>query len=72
MSPRHFVSEVAHFRVLLGDPALPNPDKARVWGAIVQHAAKLDPHEEGFEQAGVALKEALCQWLELRSSRTAH
>ena len=38
--------------------------KKRAFGVIVHHAAALDAHDVGFEWAGVALKEALCMWLD--------
>ncbi len=72
VSPRGFVSEVAQFRATLADPALSIPQKARAWDKIVRLAVMLDPHEAGFERAGVALKEALCLWLDVRSAPVHH
>lgn len=37
-------------------------------GLIVNHAATLDPADAGFAGAGVALKEALCSWLDAQPS----
>jgi hypothetical protein len=63
-----FVAEVAAFRVAAADPGVSLPAKARAWDAIVRHAALLESQEPGFERAGVALKEALCLWLDVRAS----
>jgi hypothetical protein len=66
VSPASFVREVERFRLTVTNPTVPVPEKARAWDAIVRHAAMLDPRETGFERAGVALKEALCLWLDVR------
>jgi hypothetical protein len=66
VSPAAFVCEVERFRATVTNPSVPVPDKARAWDAIVRHAGLLDPRETGFERAGVALKEALCLWLDAR------
>ena len=63
LTPNAFVSEVAEFQEALADPAIADSEKAQAYAAIVRHAASLDPHDAGFERAGVALKEALCAWL---------
>jgi hypothetical protein len=63
LTPNAFVSEVAEFHEALADPSLAHVEKARAYAVIVRHAAALDPHDPGFERAGVALKEALCAWL---------
>ena len=63
LTPNAFVSEVAEFQEALADPAIADSEKAQAYAAIVRHAASLDPHDPGFERAGVALKEALCAWL---------
>jgi hypothetical protein len=63
LTPNAFVSEVAEFQETLADPAMAHNEKARAYARIVKHAASLDPHDPGFERAGVALKEALCAWL---------
>jgi hypothetical protein len=63
LTPNAFVSEVAEFQEALANPAMAHDDKARAYALIVKHAASLDPHDPGFERAGVALKEALCAWL---------
>ena len=64
LTPNTFVSEVEAFQKALADPAVPGDRKARAYALIVKHAALLDPHEAGFERAGVALKCALCAWLD--------
>jgi hypothetical protein len=33
----------------------------------VQHATLLNPHDRGYEGAGVALKQALCSWLDAQT-----
>ncbi len=62
------VAEVEGFRAARADPAVAFRDKARAWGSIVRHASRLDPAAPGFERAGVALKEALCLWLDARAT----
>jgi len=63
VTPSAFVSEVAHFQEVLADPETAIDDKARAYATVVRHAALLDPCQEGFERAGIALKQALCAWL---------
>jgi hypothetical protein len=48
----------------MANPTLSSDAKKRAYGVIVNHAAALNPHDIGFENAGVALKEALCMWLD--------
>ena len=64
LTPTHFLSEVREFRDTVADPKLSADEKKRAYGVIVHHAAALDSHDIGFEWAGVALKEALCMWLD--------
>jgi len=64
ITPKSFVYEVQAFRVLVADPALTADDKKRLYGLIVQHATMLNPLDAGYEGAGVALKLALCSWLD--------
>ena len=64
VTPGAFVSEVEAFRKSLSDPAVPGDLKARAYALIVRHAALLNPRDTGFERAGVALKCALCDWLD--------
>jgi hypothetical protein len=64
VTPQSFVSEVLAFRQWVADPALTPDDKKRAYGLIVQHASQLNPHDLGYEGAGVALKQALCSWLD--------
>ena len=71
LTPDHFLSEVQDFRETIANPALTPEEKKRAYGLIVHHAATLDPHALGFESAGVALKEALCMWLDF-GSREQH
>jgi hypothetical protein len=66
ISPDAFLSEVQVFRASVGDPSLPLAEKRRALGQIVEHAASLDPADAGFASAGVALKEALCSWLDVQ------
>jgi hypothetical protein len=60
-----FVAEVRVFRESIHDPALSAADHRRAYDLIVHHAAMLDPRDSGFAGAGVALKEALCAWLDV-------
>jgi len=64
MTPKSFVSEVQAFRRLIADPALTADDRKRAFGLIVQHATLLNPSDAGYAGAGVALKLALCSWLD--------
>ncbi len=64
VTPAAFVSEVREFREAVGDSSLTLEEKRRALGVIVEHAATLDPADAGFASAGVALKEALCSWLD--------
>ena len=64
VTPGAFVSEVEAFRKTLSDPGVPGERKARAYALIVRHAALLNPRDTGFERAGVALKCALCDWLD--------
>ena len=70
LTPMRFLSEVREFRDTIADPRLSADAKKRAFGVIVHHAAALDPHEVGFECAGVALKEALCMWLDSQPDGT--
>ena len=64
LTPGTFVSEVEAFQKTLADPAVSGYYKARAYALIVRHAALLNPRDTGFERAGVALKCALCAWLD--------
>jgi hypothetical protein len=66
LAPNRFVSEVDEFRETIADPSLTLDEKKRAYGLIVKHAALLDPEDAGFWRAGVALKVALCAWLDFR------
>ena len=61
-----FVAEVEEFRQTIGDPAIHPDAKRRAYDTILRHATLLDQHEPGFWRAGVALKCALCAWLDFR------
>jgi len=65
-STYEFLSEVHQFRSVAVDPAVSDADKRHAYVQIVSHAAALDPRDIGFERVGVALKEALCMWLDCR------
>ena len=69
-TPGTFVSEVEAFRQALADPGVSPDYKARAYALIVRHAALLNPRETGFERAGVALKCALCAWLDSQPTTT--
>jgi hypothetical protein len=66
LAPSTFVSEVEEFRETIADPSLSLEEKKRAYGLIVKHAALLDPEDAGFWRAGVALKVALCAWLDFQ------
>ena len=68
LTPAGFLDEVRDFRVAVGSSAFTLAEKKRALGEIVNHAATLDPADAGFARAGVALKEALCSWLDAQSS----
>jgi len=61
-----FVSEVEDFREAIADPAMNFDAKKEAYDTILRHAAMLDPQDAGFWRAGVALKNALCVWLDFR------
>lgn len=61
-----FVSEVDDFREAISDPAVDFDSKKQAYDTILRHAAMLDPQDAGFWRAGVALKNALCAWLDFR------
>jgi hypothetical protein len=63
-----FVSEVDAFRRSIRDPALTQAQRRRAFDRIIHHAARLDPRDAAFARAGVALKEALCAWLDLTAT----
>lgn len=64
ITPEGFVSEVQEFRDFVANPALTAEDKRRAYGVIVKHATMLNPQDAGYEGAGIALKQALCIWLD--------
>ena len=64
ITPTSFVSEVQEFRAFVVNPTLTADDRRRAYGEIVKHATMLNPHDRGYEGAGVALKEACCTWLD--------
>lgn len=64
ITPNSLASEVLHFRDVVANPALSADEKKRAYGLIVKHAAMLDPRVPGYEGAGIALKQALCTWLD--------
>lgn len=67
-----FISEVESFRDAIGDPGVAFAEKKRAYDAILRHAAQLDPDDAAFWRAGVALKDALCAWLDYRSPIGGH
>jgi hypothetical protein len=64
LTPTSLVSEVQEFRAAVSNPACSAGEIKRAYGLIVDHAGHLNPHAPGFERAGVALKEAVCMWLD--------
>lgn len=61
------VSEVHAFRERIANPSCSAAEIKRAFGLIVDHAGHLNPQSPGFERAGVALKEAVCMWLDCQS-----
>ncbi|MDQ6917388.1 MAG: hypothetical protein M3023_06180 [Pseudomonadota bacterium] len=68
-TPTSLMSEVQEFRAVVANPARSADEVKRAFGLIVDHAGHLNPHAPGFESAGMALKEAVCMWLDCRSDR---
>lgn len=66
-----FVAEAQAFRRSIHDPALSAAERRHAYDIIVHLAARLDPRDSGFARAGVALKEALCAWLDITRA-TSH
>lgn len=64
LTPKAFLVEVREFRDAIGNPRLTPEEKRRALALIVAHASTLNPSDRGYEAAGVALKEALCAWLD--------
>jgi hypothetical protein len=64
LAPSQFVSEVDEFRERIADPSVTSDEKKLAYDRIIAHAALLDPQDVGFWRAGVALKNALCAWLD--------
>lgn len=64
ITPNSFASEVQQFRDFVANPALTAEEKKRAYGLIVKHAALVDPRDPGYDGAGIALKAALCTWLD--------
>lgn len=64
ITPDSFASEVQRFRDFVANPALSADEKRRAYGLIVKQAAMLNPRDAGYEGAGIALKQALCTWLD--------
>jgi len=67
LTPTSLVSEVQEFRAAVANPACSADEIRRAYGLIVDHAGHLNPHAPGFECAGVALKEAVCMWLDCQT-----
>jgi len=66
LASNRFVCEVEEFRETIANPSFTLDEKKRAYGLIVKHAALLDPEDAGFWRAGVALKVALCAWLDFQ------
>src|ERR1700687_3687234 len=69
LPPTSLVSEVEEFRAAVANPQRSADEIRRAYGLIVNHAGNLNPHAPGFEWAGVALKEAVCMWLDSKAFR---
>lgn len=68
----NFVLEVEQFRAAAADPSVEFGAKQQAWDTIVRHAALLDPRDAAFWRAGVALKDAVCTWLDANPPLTTH
>ena len=66
-TPTSLMSEVQEFRAAVANPARSVDEIKRAFALIVDHAGHLNPNATGFESAGVALKEAVCMWLDCQS-----
>jgi hypothetical protein len=53
------LSEVRDFRDAMANLTFSADAKKRAYGVIINHAAALNPHDVGFENAGVALRKHL-------------
>jgi hypothetical protein len=69
LTPTSLVSEVQEFRAAVANPQRSADEIRRAYGLIVNHAGNLNPQAPGFEWAGVALKEAVCMWLDSKAFR---
>ncbi len=69
LTPTSLLSEVREFRIAVADPARTDAEIKLAFGLIVVHAGHLNPLAPGFESAGVALKEAVCMWLDCQNHR---
>jgi hypothetical protein len=69
LSPTSLVSEVQEFGAAIANPQRSDDDIRRAYGLIVNHAGNLNPQDPGFEWAGVALKAAVCMWLDSKAFR---
>jgi hypothetical protein len=67
LTPTSLVSEVHAFRATISNPSCSAEDIKRAYGQIIDHAVHMNPLSPGFERAGVALKEAVCLWLDCQS-----
>ena len=68
-TPDEFLSEVDAFRRAVADERRAFALVSRAWHDVVLHASQLDPHDAKFAAAGIALKEALCLWLDISAAR---
>ena len=66
VTPSAFLAEVQQFRNAIADPALSIDEKRQALYAIVARAGRVDPTHVGYEDVGVALKDALMSWLDFR------
>jgi hypothetical protein len=64
LDPETFASEVDRFREAVANTEQTPEELERAYRRIVTHAALLDPGADGFADAGMSLKAALCAWLD--------
>ena len=68
LTPTTLVSEIQEFRERVANPTCTANEIRRAYALIVDHAGHMNPHAPGFEWAGVALKQAVCMWLDCQTS----
>lgn len=68
VTPAHFVEDAKAFQRLLHDPAQSPANKKSACSSLLREAQLLRPGDPGFEEAGVCLKQVVCDWLDTNRS----